>query len=74
MLRYKEWTIDNVMNKALAILQQRNIAYGKNYWIFNTYKMEYLMSLKLEQNLIATKFYKTIPEENIFQYEKLYCT
>ena len=62
------------MNRALALLQQRSIVYGKKYWIFNTYKMEYLMSFKLEQNVIATNFYKNIPEENIFEYEKLYCT
>ena len=74
MLRFKEWINDNVMNRALALLQERSRAYGKRYWIFNTYKMEYLMCFKLEQNVIATKFYKNIPQEDIFQYEKLYCT
>ena len=74
MLRSKEWIIDNVMNRALDLLQQRNISNGKNYWIFNMYKMEYLMGLKLEQNVIATIFYKIIPGGNIFQYENLCCT
>ena len=30
MLRYDEWIIDNVMNRALALLQQRNIDNDKN--------------------------------------------
>lgn len=63
MLRYKEWIIDNVINIALALLQQRNIVYGKNYWILNTYKMEYLISLKLEKNVIEKSFIKLYLEE-----------
>ena len=62
------------MNRALALLQQRNIDNGKKYWIFNTYKMEYLMGLKLENNLNATIFYKHLFGGDIFLYEKLYCT
>ena len=36
MLRSKEWIIDNVMNRALSLLQRRSIVYGKKYLIFNT--------------------------------------
>ena len=39
MLRFKEWMNDNFMNRALALLQERSRAYGKKYWISNTYKM-----------------------------------
>ena len=66
MLGYDEWIIYNVMNRELALLQQINIDNGKKYQIFNTYKMEYLMGLKLGKNVNATKYYKRIPGGNIF--------
>ena len=61
MLMSKKWLIENVMNRALAILQNGNVDNGKKYWIFNTYKMEYLMGLKLGYNVNATNYYKRIP-------------
>ena len=51
MLIYEEWIIDNVMNRALALLQKINIDNDKKYQIFNTYKMKYLMGLKLGYNV-----------------------
>ena len=46
----KEWLIETVMNKALALLPKRNVDNGKKYWIFNTYKIEYLMCFKRRKN------------------------
>ena len=74
MLRFKQWINDNIMNRALALLLRRTRDYGKKYWIFNTYTMEYLMIFKQGENKIATTIYKNITEKIIFQYERFYCT
>ena len=70
----KEYLIDNVMNRALALLQKINVDNGKKYWIFNTYIMDYLMCFQKGIKWNAKNFYKIIHAGGIFEYERLYCT
>ena len=73
MLRFNQWLNDNFMNRELALLLHRVKDLSQKYWIFNTYKMEYIMLFKNQGDTLGTRLYKKLQKGNIFEYERFYC-
>ena len=66
MLQFKEWINVNVINRTLDILLQSIRDYDKNYWIFNTYTMEYLMFLNRNRMPLQQRFIRIYLKETYF--------